>query len=185
MRLCSLPDCNSKHLAKGFCRIHYRRWTETGSPYPAPPTPVKTCNILGCATATYARGWCNKHYQRWQKGGRVDPGYEQWDHERFWKMVERPQADDKTTCWTWSGGLRADGYGRFTFNGHRSMAHRFAYEMAKGPIPLGLDIDHLCRVRHCVNPHHLEAVTRRENLLRGAHPNMIKARARLAKERQG
>ncbi len=50
--------------------------------------------------------------------------------------------------------------------GRKYLAHRFAYELAVGPIPVGLDIDHLCRVRNCVNPDHLEAVTRRENLMR-------------------
>ena len=51
-------------------------------------------------------------------------------------------------------------------------AHRFAYEMLVGPIPEGLDLDHLCRVRHCVNPNHLEPVTRSENLRRGIRPRL-------------
>ena len=59
------------------------------------------------------------------------------------------------------------GYGRFTHNGRRYQAHRFAYELARGPIPSGLVIDHLCRVKACCNPDHLDAVTQRTNVLRG------------------
>lgn len=70
-------------------------------------------------------------------------------------------------CWYWVGALNAYGYGVFTLRGQPWMAHRYFYEHLVGPIPEGLDIDHLCRVRACVNPAHLEPVTRRENLLRG------------------
>lgn len=62
-------------------------------------------------------------------------------------------------CWTWIGKLDRDGYGRLD----RMMAHRFVYEALVGPIETGLDLDHLCRVRDCVNPEHLEPVTRSEN----------------------
>jgi hypothetical protein len=77
-----------------------------------------------------------------------------------------------TPCWLWLAGITKDGYGLFTItvapNQYRRLyAHRFAYEQACGPIPDASDIDHLCRVRHCVNPAHMEPVTRRENTLRG------------------
>lgn len=71
-----------------------------------------------------------------------------------------------TRCWLWTASTR-DGYGQFWLPPTPIPAHRFAYEMHVGPIPDGLDIDHLCRVRHCVNPSHLEPVTRRENVIRG------------------
>jgi len=77
------------------------------------------------------------------------------------------------SCWFWTGpmwgGSGEDGqsYGR-TSRGR--YAHRFSYEMAKGPIPAGMELDHLCRNRLCVNPDHLEPVTHRENILRGEHP---------------
>lgn len=73
----------------------------------------------------------------------------------------------ETGCWEWTGGTDPTGYGRFFFDGRMGYAHRFAYETAVGPIPAGFDIDHLCRNRRCVRPSHLEAVTRRENLMRG------------------
>lgn len=81
--------------------------------------------------------------------------------ERFWAKVERGDG-----CWLWSGRLDR-GYGRFYVSHHRTVrAHRFAYESLIGLIPSGLDLDHLCRNRRCVNPAHLEPVTRRENLMR-------------------
>lgn len=82
--------------------------------------------------------------------------------ERFFAMVEKTD-----TCWIWVGYTMSNGYGTFGLNGKKILAHRFSYIIAKGPIPDGLTIDHLCRVRNCVNPSHLEAVTMRENLLRG------------------
>lgn len=70
-------------------------------------------------------------------------------------------------CWFWLGCKGIDGYGKFSHKPGISLAHRYSYELYKGPIPAGLHIDHLCRVRHCVNPDHLEAVTQQENMRRG------------------
>ncbi|MBS69355.1 MAG: hypothetical protein CMK98_13615 [Pseudomonas sp.] len=75
-------------------------------------------------------------------------------------------------CWIWTAYIRPDGYGSFVTDtraiSHEvSLAHRFSYELHFGPIPDGFDIDHLCRVRSCVNPAHLEAVTHAVNCRRG------------------
>ena len=70
-------------------------------------------------------------------------------------------------CWLWTGATDPNGYGRFFLNRKMRHAHRVAFEWFKGPVPAGLDLDHLCRRRNCVWPLHLEAVTRRENLMRG------------------
>jgi hypothetical protein len=87
------------------------------------------------------------------------------EEERFWVYVDKSPL---TGCWRWMGYTQPDGYGRFRSAAGRTVsAHRFAYEMLVGPIPEGLTIDHLCRIRPCVNPAHLEPVTHRENVLRG------------------
>jgi hypothetical protein len=70
-------------------------------------------------------------------------------------------------CWLWIGGKTRGGYGKFQLCSKTCLAHRVAYELFIGPIDCGLQIDHLCRNRGCVNPEHLEPVTCRENLLRG------------------
>ncbi len=69
-------------------------------------------------------------------------------------------------CWEWTGWRHAGGYGGCQRAGH-NMAHRVMYSELVGPIPPGLDLDHLCRNRPCCNPAHLEPVTRSENLFRG------------------
>ena len=71
-------------------------------------------------------------------------------------------------CWLWMGKIRDDGYVTFhDENGVNAQVHRWAYMHFIGEIPKGLELDHLCRIRHCVNPSHLEAVTGRVNKLRG------------------
>jgi hypothetical protein len=92
--------------------------------------------------------------------------------ERFWPKVQKTE-----TCWLWIASTFKDGYGQFHPNaGSPAAAHRFAYELLVGPIPKGTNLDHLCRVRHCVNPDHLEPVTNRENILRGESPPARQAR---------
>jgi len=66
-------------------------------------------------------------------------------------------------CWLWSGPLNAKGYGKHG----RKMAHRLVYEILRGSVPDGLQLDHTCRTRQCVNPDHLEPVTSRVNTMRG------------------
>ncbi len=84
--------------------------------------------------------------------------------ERFERLyIPEPN----TGCWIWIGVCEKKGYGHFKFAGRTLKAHRVSYEIYKGPIPHGLQIDHLCRVRCCVNPDHLEAVTCWENIRRG------------------
>lgn len=80
------------------------------------------------------------------------------DLARFWGNV-----DKSGDCWLWTGATRHGRYGQFFIGGRNRYAHRLAYQLCVGPIPEGLLIDHKCRVRHCVNPDHLRAVTYKQN----------------------
>lgn len=70
-------------------------------------------------------------------------------------------------CWRWDGCHTRGGYGHFKYKGKMKLAHRMSYEHYVELIPVGLQLDHLCRVRDCVNPEHLEIVTNQENCRRG------------------
>jgi hypothetical protein len=92
---------------------------------------------------------------------------------RFWAKVF---VDTEAGCWLWTASTDSNGYGQFVTgsrtDGSRRQwrAYRFAYEAIVGQVRHGLQLDHVCRVRRCVNPAHLEAVTSRENTLRGESP---------------
>jgi hypothetical protein len=79
------------------------------------------------------------------------------------EWIKSKVVTSETGCWLWTGCKSPEGYANY----YNVKVHRLTFTAANGPIPTGLHIDHLCRVRHCVNPAHLEAVTCRENLRRG------------------
>jgi hypothetical protein len=87
---------------------------------------------------------------------------------------------DKVTstddCWLWDGAKNSDGYGSMRIDGKTIEAHRLSYTYFNGPLVVGLEIDHLCRVRNCVNPNHLEQITKQENGYRGESPYAKKKR---------
>ncbi|MFK8844751.1 HNH endonuclease signature motif containing protein [Streptomyces sp. Ac-502] len=86
----------------------------------------------------------------------------------FARSVAGPSA-----CILWCGARTPQGYGQLYVSGRNLSVHRIAYAEFVGPIPGGLEIDHLCRVRHCVNPHHLRAVTHAENTRRAIRSSLV------------
>jgi hypothetical protein len=126
----------------------------------------------------YCKGLCTLHYQQARRGYFGPPVSGLPFEVRFWRKVnkegpvpvERPELGP---CWLWCGGIQRGGYGKV--DKPTRLAHRVAYELLVGPIPEGLQLDHLCRVRSCVNVLHLEPVTARENQLRGKSVSGINA----------
>jgi hypothetical protein len=103
---------------------------------------------------------------------------------RFWERVEVRCAGE---CWPWKGSIGSDGYGRLRGRERRHVtASRFSWEIHNGPVPAGLEIDHVrargCTRRDCVNPGHLEPVTKAENWRRGQTPsNLFRLRTRCSR----
>ena len=82
--------------------------------------------------------------------------------ERFWVKVEKTES-----CWIWTGAHKNSGYGSFWAGDRSVLAHRYSWALEHGPVPEGLELDHLCRVRDCVRPDHLDPVDHAENSRRG------------------
>lgn len=96
--------------------------------------------------------------------------------QRWAAKVRLPEYWKDEACWGWAGTVDRWGYGTLWDNGRSVKATRFSYQRFIGPIPDGLVLDHLCRNPNCVNPSHLEAVTDKENVLRGVGPTAKNAR---------
>ncbi len=152
-------------------------------------TPV--CSVEGCLKPGQKRGWCGTHYKRWRlpddplfvtprnprpapKGRTVVPLA-----DRLWRRVDKngpvpEHRPDLGPCWLWTGattwgyGVIQQGRGIGTTG-----THILAYTLLVGPVPDGLELDHLCRVTACCRPSHLEAVPHRVNALRGTSPAVI------------
>lgn len=125
-----------------------------------------TCSVNGCAQAATRRGWCRKHYERWNRHGDPEIVLQPKDRDPLVRAMRSVIKVD-SGCWVWQGSLNADGYGCLRVDKRWHLAHRWLYEQLRGSVPIGLDLDHLCRNRACVNPDCLEPVIRKVNLLRG------------------
>lgn len=130
---------------------------------------MTTCSIDGCGRdGEIIRGWCEMHYHRWTRHGdpavRLVGGRPAADPHR--RALAKFAVGDE--CWLWTGTTNPAGYGQLSRRrpGPSVLAHRFIYEWLVGPIPEGLELDHLCRVHSCVRPDHLEPVTHAENMRR-------------------
>lgn len=130
---------------------------------------TRTCSVDDCAKHPRSLNshLCEMHYYRVRRTGKVGPAH---------KVSRQPDPGQHTLwsrievtgfCWNWNGRINKQGYGRVSFEGVLSLAHRAVYEELVGLIPAGLVIDHLCRNTLCVNPDHLEPVTQAENQRRG------------------
>lgn len=131
------------------------------------PRSPETCSIEGCCNPHDSRGWCSTHWRRWKLYG--DPLALKSPKPYAERITEKIKIDSVSGCWVWTDSLNSAGYGRIYFQpkGKPVLAHRLAYELFVGPVLDCLVLDHICRVRACVNPQHLEPVTFTENVRRG------------------
>lgn len=170
---CSIPNCSRYPTSRGWCPMHYQRWQRYGDPLyrklQRPERLPSPCNVEDCTRDAKARGWCMRHWKRWKATG--DPMgtkpvggnrivYAPFE-ERFWSKVHKTE-----TCWIWTGALTGAGYGNLKADGRWWCAHHISYILSVGPVPEGLELDHLCFNPPCVNPDHLEPVTHLVNVQR-------------------
>lgn len=174
------PECPGEHYSLGFCSKHYMRNVAHGDPLTTliDREHGPTCTFPGCDDPYDAAGLCKRHYGRaWLHDG--DPlGGTRINSlaERLWRRTKTgptpphfynhdTDAYDATApcpCRDWTSTL-SRGYGVVSDGNVTKQVHRVTYEQVYGPIPEGLDLDHLCRRTVCCEPRHLEAVTTAEN----------------------
>lgn len=137
---------------------------ETEMPLRVSGGKTKPCSLDGCETDSFCRGWCQKHYYRWYRHGDplwLPPGEESFES----RLARNVEVGD---CWLWTGAIKGHGYGNIAWQGKWYNAHLWVWRNLVGEVPEGLHLDHLCRIRHCVNPDHLEPVTPKVNSGRGS-----------------
>lgn len=126
---------------------------------------IRTCSFDGCEKPYRAKGLCNGHYMQRSNGQALKPLR---PSSLGLPLEQRVLAKvDKTApngCWEWTGSLFETGYGYLEVNGRKTRAHRISWELANGPIPEGMVIDHRCANPRCVNPEHLRAITQTQNM---------------------
>jgi hypothetical protein len=118
----------------------------------------ESCATEGCPQPVGKRGHCVRHYERLRRSGRIQPLTLE---DRLWWGVDRSGGPD--SCWLWTRAITTAGYGHLSIEGKLRPAHRVAYELLVGPIPIGHYLDHICHVTRCVNPAHLRVVTNKQN----------------------
>lgn len=133
---------------------------------------MKKCSFNGCQKAAFSKGLCGAHYQQHRLGKELKPlqvqhhGLSEEERFRKWYQVA------PNGCWMWIGSVILGGkrsssfaYGQWrNGKGEHELAHRAAYRMFVGPIPVGLGVLHRCDIPRCVNPAHLFVGTHRDNM---------------------
>lgn len=163
---CSVEGCDKLSRTLGLCNMHAKRLKKTGEAGPAGTIRIRQiCTVPACERPAVGGGHCLMHYKRVRNSG-TSEGFTL--ERRFFDHVTH---EDERGCWVWDKPHPESGYGQFD-----GRAHRWSYEFFCVDIPEGLDIDHLCRNRACVNPWHMDPVPAGVNVLRGVGPAAINAR---------
>jgi hypothetical protein len=164
---CRVPECDKTARTLGLCGMHAHRFKKTGDPGPAGTIRTqKVCSAKDCDRIARGQGLCLMHYRRMRRSGDA----EGLTLER--RFFDHIAGEDERGCWIWDTPHPESGYGQFGGGN----AHRWSYEFFVADIPAGLELDHLCRSRSCVNPWHLDPVPTAVNVLRGEGPAAVNAR---------
>lgn len=123
----------------------------------------RICDFPKCGRFRAGRGYCGGHYKQLMEGRDLKPlgRLSIPAGERIWSKVDDTSGVDG--CWLWTAGLDSAGYGVAHRDGRAWKAHRLIYTEKVGPIPAGMDLDHKCHQPRCVNPRHLNPVSRKQN----------------------
>lgn len=164
LRVCLISDCGNPHLAKGFCRLHYKRWFAHGDPTFTKFHRFSSCVVKGCSKPAKARGLCGAHHERWRRhgspfGGRTPKG----EPERY--LRENILTYDGNDCLFWPFN-DSDGYGRMMKDGKCRRVSRLVCEEVHGPPPSpDHEAAHSCDNGDlgCATKRHLSWKTPKEN----------------------
>lgn len=163
---CKFEGCDRPNSARGYCGSHVWQMKHIGTMTPIAAPTDRICKGPSCdrpARRFAEHGLCPTHDRQMRDRGYLSPIRDSRplrDPEVFWTYTRRTSSG----CWEWQANVTPAGYGMLNAGGKKFVyAHRHSWELARGPIPQGLTIDHLCRNTRCVNPDHLEPVTQAEN----------------------
>lgn len=167
---CRVAGCTEPVLVKkdGLCRKHYMRMKRTGTTDDPVPRQREKCSYDGCDKPAHGAGLCGTHYARLTRHGDPEKRLRQRDDGPDETRWMRKVSVESPGCWMWTAGSERLGYGVYSVQGRSVRAHVYVWELLVGPVPDGLELDHLCRRRLCCNPDHLEPVTHLVNVQRGA-----------------
>lgn len=164
---CIVHGCRADHYGLGYCRRHYCRVKAHGDATVTFHQREHSglCDVAGCERPYFARGKCQRHYHRLRKYGDCLAGGTPIDKPLALRIAERSVLRENG-CVEWVGSTDGHGYGQINYRRRVLKAYRVSFELARGPVPAGLELDHLCRNPLCINPDHLEPVTHAENMRR-------------------